>query len=107
MSGFQFWEATLENPDKFWRNSRRRLVSPRKFSLILNPLKEGGSAPTLKQAMAQNAISDFSAPLAAHVATGALVDLGDAQFELKPTLINMVQANPFCGKSHEDANAHL
>ena len=57
--------------------------------------------------MAQNAISNFLAPLAAHVATGALVDLGDAQFELKPTLINMVQANPFYGKPHEDVNAHL
>ena len=57
--------------------------------------------------MAQNAISNFLAPLAAHVATGALVDLGDAQFELKPALINMVQANPFYGKPHEDANAHL
>ena len=34
-------------------------------------------------------------------------DLGDAQFELKQVLINMVQANPFYGKPHEDANAHL
>jgi len=33
--------------------------------------------------------------------------LGDATFELKPALINMVQANPFCGKPHEDANPHL
>jgi len=33
--------------------------------------------------------------------------LGDGIFELKPALINMVQANPFCGKPHEDANDHL
>jgi len=33
--------------------------------------------------------------------------LGNATFELKPALINMVQANPFCEKPHEDANAHL
>jgi hypothetical protein len=38
---------------------------------------------------------------------GPQLNLGDATFELKPTLINMVQANPFCGKPHEDANAHL
>jgi hypothetical protein len=57
--------------------------------------------------MAQNTISDFSTLLATHVAMGPQVDLGDAQFELKPALINMVQANPFCGKPHEDANAHL
>ena len=80
---------------------------PRKFSSILNPFKEGGSEPTLTQAMAQSAISDFSAPSAAHVAMGPQVNLGDVQFELMPTLINMVQANPFCGKPHEDANAHL
>jgi hypothetical protein len=33
--------------------------------------------------------------------------VGDENFELKPTLINMVQANPFSGKPNEDANAHL
>jgi hypothetical protein len=33
--------------------------------------------------------------------------VGDNGFELKPTLINMVQANQFCGKAHEDVSAHL
>jgi len=33
--------------------------------------------------------------------------LGDVTFELKPALFNMVQANPFYGKPHEDANDHL
>jgi hypothetical protein len=33
--------------------------------------------------------------------------VGDGNFELKPALINMVQANPFSGKPNEDANAHL
>ena len=28
-------------------------------------------------------------------------------FELKSSLINMVQASSFCGKPNEDANAHL
>jgi len=31
----------------------------------------------------------------------------NSNFELKPALITMVQASPFCGKAHEDANAHL
>jgi hypothetical protein len=31
----------------------------------------------------------------------------NSNFELKPTLITMVQASPFCGKAHEDANVHL
>jgi hypothetical protein len=33
--------------------------------------------------------------------------VGDGNFELKPALINMVQANLFSSKSNEDANAHL
>jgi hypothetical protein len=41
------------------------------------------------------------------VATGPNVDVGDVNFELKSSLINMVQASPFCGKPNEDANAHL
>jgi hypothetical protein len=57
--------------------------------------------------IADKSIRDFSTPSAANVATGSNVINGDANFELKPVLITMVQANPFCGKSHEDANAHL
>ena len=57
--------------------------------------------------MAQKTISEYSAPSADFVATGPQLNLGDATFELKPALINMVQANPFYGKPHEDANAHL
>jgi hypothetical protein len=52
-------------------------------------------------------IHDFSTPSASNVASGPNVINGDANFELKPTLITMVQASPFCGKAHEDANAHL
>ena len=57
--------------------------------------------------MAQKTIHDFSTPSAANVATGPQVNLGNAQFELKPALINMVQANLFYGKPHVDANAHV
>ena len=57
--------------------------------------------------MDDKSISDFSAPSAANVATRANLINGDANFELKLALITMVQASPFCGKSHEDANAHL
>ena len=41
------------------------------------------------------------------MATGPNVDVGDVSFELKSSLINMVQASPFCGKPNEDADAHL
>ena len=41
------------------------------------------------------------------MATEPNVDVEDVNFELKSSLINMVQASPFCGKPNEDANAHL
>ena len=57
--------------------------------------------------MGDKYICDFSAPSATNVATGPNVINGDANFEFKIALITMVQACPFCGKAHEDANAHL
>jgi hypothetical protein len=57
--------------------------------------------------MGDKSIRDFSAPSTANVATGPNVINVDANFELKPALITMVQASPFCGKAHEDANSHL
>ena len=56
--------------------------------------------------MAEKTLRDFSVPLAANVATGSNA-VGDVNFELKSSLINMVQASPFCGKPNEDASAHL
>ena len=57
--------------------------------------------------MGDKSIHDFSTPSAANVATEPNVINGDANFELKTVLITMVQASPFCGKAHKDANAHL
>jgi hypothetical protein len=57
--------------------------------------------------MAKRMIHEFSAPSNTNVPTGLTTTVGDGNFELKPALINMVQANPFSGKSNEDANAHL
>jgi hypothetical protein len=52
-------------------------------------------------------INDFSAPSSANVRTGPDVNIRDGSFELKPTLINMVQQSPLCEKASVDANAHL
>jgi hypothetical protein len=57
--------------------------------------------------MANQTIHEFSAPSAANVATCPNIINADTHFELKPVLIVMVQASPFCGKAHKDANAHL
>jgi hypothetical protein len=52
-------------------------------------------------------INNFSAPSSANVRTGPEMNIRDGSFEVNSALINMVQQNPFCGKSSKDANAHL
>jgi len=58
------------------------------------------------KAMVNKSIREFSAPTMDNVRAGPTVEI-DRNFELKPRLINMVQANQFCEKAHEDASAHL
>ena len=57
--------------------------------------------------MADWTLCEFSTPTTANIRTGPTVNVGDNGFELKPSLINMVQVSQFCGKAHEDASAHL
>jgi hypothetical protein len=57
--------------------------------------------------MANKTICEFCAPSATNVATVPNVINVDTHFEIKPALIMMMQASPFCGKAYEDANAHL
>jgi hypothetical protein len=57
--------------------------------------------------MANKTLREFSAPTTANIHTGPPTDVGENGFELKPALINMVQASQFCEKTHEDASAHL
>ena len=59
------------------------------------------------EAMANRTLNEFSAPTTANICTGPTINVGDNGFELKPALINMVQASQFCGKVHKDASAHL
>jgi hypothetical protein len=68
-----------------------------------------GSPPPHEPALmaAQRCINDFSAPSSDNVRTGLEMNNGDGSFELKPTLINMVQQSPFCGKASKDTNAYL
>jgi hypothetical protein len=57
--------------------------------------------------MADKTLRKFSAPTTDNIRTRLETNIGDNGFELKPTLINMVQARQFCGKAHEDVNVHL
>jgi hypothetical protein len=57
--------------------------------------------------MAKKTLCKFSVPSTNNVATRHNINVGDANFELKSSLINMVQASPFRGKPNEDTSAHL
>jgi hypothetical protein len=57
--------------------------------------------------MAARTLHEFSAPRVENICTSPALETEDLEFELKPSLINMVQATQFSGKVHEDASAHL
>jgi hypothetical protein len=50
--------------------------------------------------MAGKTLREFSAPTTANIRTAPAINIRDNAFELKPTLINMVQASQFCEKAH-------
>ena len=57
--------------------------------------------------MADKTLHEFFAPRTENIRTGLTLQTNNLEFELKPSLINMVQDTPFNGKAHEDASAHL
>jgi hypothetical protein len=69
----------------------------------LSQINQGIFAPSF-EAMAEKMLLEFSAPNINNIRIGPTID---HEFELKPSLINMVQADLFSGKVHEDASAHL
>ena len=86
------------------RRARPRVVPP----LAILPAQELiQEAPLILEAMAEKTLREFSVPSTNTVATGPNINVGDMNFELKSSLINMVQASPFYGKPNEDANAHM
>ena len=55
--------------------------------------------------MAQMTLHDYSAPSANQIPTE--VNTRGENFEIKMGLVTMEQDSPFCGKTNEDASAHL
>jgi hypothetical protein len=104
MTGFSLPEDYNSNPEKLLRkkHSRKNLQSS-----ISKPPEEGEKSVTLAPTMAEKSLRDYSTPTTDNVSLGPQGNLGNVGFELKTSLINMVQASPFCGLPHEDANAHL
>jgi hypothetical protein len=107
MTSFDLPSNFNDNLESLVRRVRPHVLIPQKFlsnqeTNTIDPVDSTSSAP-----MAERTIREFSAPSNTNVPTRPTTTVGDGNFELKPTLINMVQANPFFGKPNEDANVHL
>ena len=101
MTGFSLPTNFVENPEKLLRRVQPHVVPPQVSLSTSEPTLQAPSMTT--EPMVEKTLRDFSVPSPANVATGPNVDVGDMNFELKSSLINMVQASPFCGKPNEDA----
>jgi hypothetical protein len=101
-------ENFISGPEKILKKARSKLRPPDSqattFSLGDSTMRS--LTPTF-EVMANKSLREYSTPTPDNIRTGPTVAAGDAAFELKPALINMVQASQFCGKAHEDANKHL
>ena len=100
MTGFDLLTNYVEDPEALIRRTRAKLKKTPALKSEDNHIRR-----SLTLEFEDN--HDFSAPTMANIRTGLTVNVGDNGFKLKPALINMVQANQFCGKAHEDASAHL
>jgi hypothetical protein len=70
-------------------------------------IKSRRSLTPVPKDMAEKTLCEFIAPSTENIHTEPTLNTNNLEFELKPSLINMVQATPFSGKTHEDASAHL
>ena len=127
MTGFDLPESFTQNPESIGRRVRPRRVPPQKFpsqataEVILTleapplarPQAQAQAAASSSQAAmgdnvpAEKMIRDYFAPSTDNIRTGPALDVGNGTFELKPGLIHMAQAMPFCGRSAKDAAEHL
>ena len=105
MSDFSLPINFIENPEKLVRRVRPHVVHPQLSLSTSEPVLQSPSTTT--EPMAEKTLREFSVPSTTNVATGPNINVGDMNFELKSSLINMVQASPFGGKPNEDTNAHL
>ena len=95
MTGFSLPGNYTNNPERLVRRARPSVVPPLAILPTQEPISE---APLVLEAMAKKTLREFSVPSTDNVATGPNINVRDVNFELKSSLINMVQASPFCGK---------
>ena len=96
----------IDNPEALFRKTKARLKkvhSTTRLEVISESEDQSRIIRSLTlefEAMANKSLHEFSAPTTDNIRTAPAADI-DRPFELKPALINMVQASQFCGKAHE------
>ena len=104
MTGLDLLTNYVDDPEALIKRTKAKL---KKVSALESEDNQIRQSLTLEfEAMANKTLREFSAPTAANIRPRPIVNVGDNGFELKPALINMVQASQFYGKAHEDASAH-
>jgi hypothetical protein len=116
MSRFGRPDNFIDNPVLLFRRARanlKRVQADTSSSPLEAPLSDSEGRPSIVQnltpefdAMADKSLHEFLAPTTTNICTGLAAEI-EQNFELKPVLINMVQASQFCEKAHEDVSAHL
>ena len=89
MTGFSLPGNYTDNPKRLVRRARPRVVPHLAILPTQEPIQE---APLVLEAMAEKTLHEFSVPSTDIVATGPNINVGDMNFELKSSLINMLQA---------------
>ena len=105
MIGFNLLTNYIEDPKALIRRTRVKLKKVPASESEDNRIRQ--SLTPKFEAMADKTLREFSAPTTANIRTRPAINLEDNAVEVKPALINMVQASQFCGKAHEDASAYL
>jgi hypothetical protein len=105
MTSFDLPINYVENPEALLRRTKAKLKKASALESQDNQTRH--NLTPVFEAMADKTLYEFSAPSTAKIYTGSAINIGDNAFELKPALINMVQASQFCGQAHEDVIAHL
>ena len=91
MIGFDLLTNYVEDPEALIRRTRAKLKKVPALELEDNQIRR--SLTSEFEAMANKTLHEFFASTTANIHTGPTINIGDNGFELKPTLINMVQAS--------------
>jgi hypothetical protein len=105
MIGFNLPTNFINDPEALLKRTKAKLKRVSALESEDNRIRR--SLTPEFEAIANKSLREFFAPTIVNIHTRPEVNVGDNGFELKPALINMVQANQFCGKAYEDASAHL